>query len=233
MHENFPDLLNDTLSLSNIMFHRTASQEAVCILVDLDGIEHPSNPEGRPSPHGTIPFNAYDRMLVKRGKTSPDSWDYKRASLYTPNDEVNTASPYRRYRHIFEALFYILLWCISGVPDQTLGWMERGHVRRDEFLCLLKHPKERESFMWDATEIFARIGTQFEPLIEAWLKPLWMLVSEAHFTCRNMPEEDRCDRLDGLLTLNKVVEIIRGEGDHDLRIAALIPLPSGEDSDML
>ncbi|KAJ6606368.1 hypothetical protein DFH09DRAFT_7056 [Mycena vulgaris] len=231
VHTNFPDVLNDTLSLRDIRFHRTASQDTVCVLVDLDGVEHPSNPGGRPSTHGIIPFNAYDQMLAPRVKS--ESYYSDRPSLYTPSDEVNTAAPYRTYRHTLEALFYILLWCVLDVPNQTMGWMERGHVSLQKLLHIVKHPKERESFMWDATEIFARVGAEFAPLVEAWLRPLWVLVSEGHFVCRFMREEERSERLDGLLTFSKVVAILRGEGDLNLRIAALIPVPADDSNEGL
>jgi len=230
IHTNFPSVLNDTLSLRDLRFHRTPFQETVCVLVDLDGNEHPSNPDGRPSPHGTIPFNAYDSMLAPRPGQSYD-WDYDRPSFYSPHDGVNTAAPYKSYRHIFEALFYILLWCVSNaVPNQILGWMERGHAQSHSLLRLLKHPKEREAFMWDATEVFAKVEPKFAPLIEAWLRPLWLLVSEAHFACRRLTEEEREEKLESMLTFNRAVEILRADGGFDLRIATLIPVP-GEDSD--
>jgi hypothetical protein len=226
MHKNFPWVLNDTLSLGNIRFHRTPFQNTLGVLVDLDGLET------EPSSHGTIPFNAYDLMLAPRSGIS-DDWDYNRPSLHSPLEEVNAAAQYESYRHILEALFYILLWCVSNVPDQTLGWMENGHVLRHELLGLLKHPKERETFMWDASDVFAKIDANFEPLIEAWLRPLWLLVSEAHFACRRLPEEERNAKLEVMLTLNQVVKILRADGDFfDLRIAASIPVPGG-DSDEL
>ncbi|KAJ7778623.1 hypothetical protein DFH07DRAFT_1056052 [Mycena maculata] len=230
VHSNFPDLLNDTLSLSNIRFDRRASGETVGVLVDLDGVEHPSNPLGHPSTHGTIPFTAYD-LLVQRRKKSESSWNDERSSLHTAKEVVNAAAPYDRYCHILEALFYILLWCISDVPNQTLGWMELGHVARHQLLCLVKHPKERESFMWDATDAFAQISAEFQPLIEVWLIPLWMLLSEAQFACRLVPDEQKSEKLDGILTWDKIADIIRGEGVNDLRIAALIPVPGEDDSD--
>ncbi|KAJ7090376.1 hypothetical protein B0H15DRAFT_262268 [Mycena belliarum] len=227
VHTNFPNLLNDTLSVGDIRFHRTESQGAVCVLVDLDGIEHPSNPTGRPSSRGTIPFNAYDRTRQPED-ADPRSEPYN-PSLYTPAEDVNTGAPYRTYRHILEALFFMLLWCVSDVPNQTLGWMERGHVSRHELLRVLKHPRDREAFMWDATSVFKGVGAEFAPLIEAWLRPLWVQLSEAHFLCRLMAEDDRNRKLDDFLTFNKLLDILR-TGDADARIPALIPIPD-EDFD--
>ncbi|KAJ7491196.1 hypothetical protein FB451DRAFT_634014 [Mycena latifolia] len=223
VHTHFPYVLNDTLSIRDIRFHRTASQDAVCVLVDLDGVEHPSNESGRPSSHGTIPFTAYDMMH----RVQPDSgyYDSDRPSLYTPAEDVNPAAPYRAYRHILEGLFYMLLWCVSGVPNQTLGWMERGHVARHELLRVVKHPKDRESFMWDATHIFAGVSAKFKPLVEAWLRPFWMLLSEGHFLCRFLHKEERSKKLGEMVTVNQVIDSLRGE-DVDVRIAALIPLPA-------
>ncbi|KAF7353719.1 hypothetical protein MVEN_01057100 [Mycena venus] len=230
MHTKFPSVLQDTLSLRDLRFHRTASQETFCVIVDLDGNEHPSNPDGCPSTHGTIPFNAYDLILAPRPGSKPEEWDYNRPSLYTSCDDVNTAAPYKSYRHILEALFYMLLWCVSNeVPKQTLGWMERGHHSSHPLLSVLKHPKEREAFMWDASETFVQVQPEFATLIEAWLRPMWVLVSEAHFACRGRTGEERAEKLESMLAFNRIVKILRGDGGFDLRIATSIPVPR-EDS---
>ncbi|KAJ7168358.1 hypothetical protein C8R43DRAFT_1121524 [Mycena crocata] len=170
VHINFPSIFNDTSSLRDIQLHRILSQETKCIPVDLDGVEHSTNPEGLPSPHGTISFNAYD-ILAPRRKPADGSWDYDHHSIYTPKDGVNAAAPYNTYRHIAEALvFYVLLWCVSGVPSQTMGWME---------------------LMWDAEELLKKVEPGFEPLVGEWLRPTWLLVSEAQFMCRHMLEKER------------------------------------------
>ncbi|KAF8191488.1 hypothetical protein K438DRAFT_891805 [Mycena galopus ATCC 62051] len=236
MHTNFPSVLQDTLSPRDIKFRRTASQETVCVLVDLDEHEDPCNPDARPSLYGNIPFNAYDSMLAPRpGSKESADWDEDRDTLYSKFDAVNSAAPYKNYRHIFEAMFYILLWCISDdVPGQTRAWMERNrHNPRNPLIPLLKRQKEREAFMWDPTEVFAEIKPEFAPLVEAWLRPLWQLVSEAHFACRTLTGETRREKLESILTFDRIVEILRhgADGAFDLRIASLIPVP-GDDSDL-
>ncbi|KAJ6546930.1 hypothetical protein B0H19DRAFT_1032286 [Mycena capillaripes] len=176
-------------------------------------------------------------MLAPRGEAS-NKW-YHRPSLYSPCDGVNTAAPYQTYRHIAEALFYLLLWCVSsGVSDgmsgwtgQTMEWIECGYVELHPLLRVLKHRKEREAFMWDPAEMFAKIDAQFVPLA-GWVWPLWRLLSDAHFWCRFCPKEKKNRHLDSVLTFNKIVKIIRGNGDFDLRIGTLLPLPC-EDSDEL
>jgi hypothetical protein len=95
---------------------------------------------------------------------------------------------------------------------------------------MLKHPIARTTFMWDATAAFAEVQPEFAPLVEAWLRPLWSLVSDAHFACRCLTGEEKMEKLDRMLTLHRVVEILRAGGGFDLRIATLIPVP-GEDSD--
>ncbi|KAJ7349028.1 hypothetical protein DFH08DRAFT_133966 [Mycena albidolilacea] len=207
LHTNHPSVLPDTLSPRNIRFHRAASQEAVCVIVDLDSHAHPSNPDARPSTHGTLPFNAYDLM----------------PSLETPT-KSNSAAPYKRYRHILEALYYIFLWAVSSPVQQ---WIDRGP---DALLRVLKHRIARTTFMWDATAAFAEVQPEFAPLVGAWLRPLWRLVSDAHFACRCLTGEEKMEKLDSMLTLDRVVEILRAGGGFDLRIATLIPVP-GEDSD--
>ncbi|KAJ7677251.1 hypothetical protein B0H17DRAFT_1207166 [Mycena rosella] len=197
MHANFPNVLNDTLSLSDIKFRRTASQDTVCIFVDLDGLEHPSNPSGRPSTHGSLPFNAYDRMHALRD--SPDNH----------GDELAGGERERG----------------RAVPP-TLGWLEWGHVDPNALFRVLKHPKDRESFMWDAAEIFGAVRAEFKPLVEAWLQPIWVLLSEARFSCRFLPEEEKSAKLDRVLTLNRVLDILQRKGDFDVRMAALIPVPA-------
>ncbi|KAJ7243415.1 hypothetical protein B0H12DRAFT_1325838 [Mycena haematopus] len=216
MHTNFPSVLQDTLSPRDIKFRRTESQQTVCVLVDLDGHEHLSNPGGRPSPHGTVPFNAYDKMLDLLSRSTDCS---------EPNDAVNSAAPYPRYRHVLEGLFYILLWCISvETPKQTRAWI-RGYGCRP-LLLVMKHRKEREAFMWDPSQIFATIRPECAPLVQVWLRPLWLLLSEAHFACRSMTGEERAERLDSMLTFDRVVNILRAYGGvSDLRIATLVPLP--------
>ncbi|KAJ6500632.1 hypothetical protein C8R45DRAFT_1210375 [Mycena sanguinolenta] len=222
LHTHFPSVLQDTFSPRDIKFRRTASQRTVCVLVDLDGHEHLSNPDGRPSPHGTIPFNAYDAM-VPRPWSAPD---YSQ-SLYSEDDAVNSADPYTSYSRLLEALFYIVLWSISNkIPQQTKSWMRSGYYNTmDPLLLVLKHRKEREAFMWNPLSIFAAVRPEFAPLIDVWVGPLLTLVSQAHWTCRGMKGEERKEILESMLTFDKVLKILRAPGGFDLRIARLVPLP--------
>lgn len=229
MHINYPSVLPDTLSPRDIKFHRTASQEAVCVIVDLDSHAHPSNPDARPSTHGTVPFNAYDLMPGLETPTKSDG-SY---SLYSLDEKVNSAAPYKRYRHILEALYYIFLWAVSSpVQQQIMGWIDRGPAGRYALLRMLKHPTTRTAFMWDATAAFAEVQPEFAPLVEAWLRPLWRLVSDAHFACRCLTGEEKMEKLDRMLTLHRVVEILRAGGGFDLRIATLIPVPGGDSDEV-